>query len=254
MSITQSLGKRAFSDSLLYESLVVRLRQHADAARIKEKIGLATPMDVYRAELRLKDAEDSLSSAAQSLRDSRDQLKIILALPLKSVIDVSAPLEYAPIHLTTEQAGEIAFKNRVELVQANDAIRQTERDSRVAKQNTLPELNIVLDYGRFGSSDDFGKSAGLDETSWGIQFVSSTDIFRTTEKAAYRRSRINIKTALLNFDVIRDDIYRQTRTQLTALESLKNGYKSERKGLNRRKGNWPWCRSSFHMAWPIILI
>jgi outer membrane protein len=214
----------------LNESLASRLLQHADAARLKEKIGLATPMDVYRAEIRLKDVQDSLSSSKQDLRDAEDRLKIILALPLESDLDFSAPLEYTPIQLRQEDAVEIAMKNRVELDQADDEIRQAQRNSRIAKHNILPKLNVVLNYNRFGSSDDFGESTGLDESSWGIQLVSSTDVSRTSEKAAYQQSMINLETARLNRDARQDEVYRQVRTQLVALEAVE-----KRIGIRRDK-------------------
>jgi outer membrane protein len=220
----------------LNESLASKLQQHADAARIKEKIGLATPMDVYRAEIRLKDVQDSVSSSKQDLRDAEDRLKIILALPLESDLDFSAPLEYTPIRLRQRDAVEIAMKNRVELEQAEDEIRQAQRNSRIAKHNILPKLNLVLNYNRFGSSDDFGESTSLDEASWGIQLVSSTDVSRTSEKAAYQQSRINLETARLNQDARQDEIYRQVRTQLVALEAVEKRITIRRDKVTQAEG------------------
>jgi outer membrane protein len=220
----------------LNEALASRLLHHADAARIKEKIGLATPMDVYRAEIRLKDVQDSLSSSKQDLQDAKDQVKIILALPLESDLDFSAPLEYTPIRLSQGDAVEIARKNRVELEQAEDEIRQAQRNSRIAKHNILPKLNVVLNYNRFGSSDDFGESTGLDEASWGIQLVSSTDVSRTSEKAAYQQSMVNLETARLNRDARQDEIYRQVRMQLVALEAVEKRIMIRRDKVTQAEG------------------
>jgi len=229
----------------LNESLASRLLQHAHAAKIKEKIGLATPMDVYRAEIRLKDVQDRLSSSGQDLRDARDQLKIILAIPLESDVDLSAPLEYTPIRLDQGDGVEIAMKNRVELEQAQDDMREARRNSRIAKHNILPRLNVVLNYNRFGSSDDFSESTGLDEARWGIQLVSSTDVARSSEKAAYRQSLINVETVRLNREARRDEINRQVRTQLVALDAAEKRITIRRDKVTQAEGKLSLAKIKF---------
>ena len=81
----------------LSESLVKRLKGHAETARIKEKVGLATQIDVYRAEIRTKDAQNSLTLARESLRSAEDRLKITLAIPPEKKIRIDAPLDYETV-------------------------------------------------------------------------------------------------------------------------------------------------------------
>jgi HlyD family secretion protein len=76
----------------LNEESAVRLRAHAEAAKAKEKIGLATQIDTYRAGIQQKQAEDSLNTAREAYRDALDNLKILLALPLEEEIKVEAPI------------------------------------------------------------------------------------------------------------------------------------------------------------------
>ncbi len=229
----------------LNESHATRLRQHADAAMIKEKIGLATPMDVYRAEIRLKDVQDSLSTSKQDLQDAKDRLKIILVLPLKSDIDVSDPIKYTPIRLSPFKAIEIALESRVELEQADDEIRQAQRNARIAKHNILPELNFVLSYDRFGSSDDFDRSFRFDEARWGIQLVSSTDVSRTSEKAAYKQSMISVKTSRLNRAGKQDEIYSQVRTKMMALEAVEKRIEIRKSKVNQAEGKLSLAKIKF---------
>ena len=58
--------------ALLYQRQASRFRGHAATARAKEKVGLATPMDTYRAEIRLKGAEDELARVQEVLADLKD--------------------------------------------------------------------------------------------------------------------------------------------------------------------------------------
>jgi outer membrane protein TolC len=201
----------------LYDSQVQRLQGHAETAKIRERVGLATPIDVYRAQIRLKDAEDSLTQALESLRDAKDALKLILALPLERRIDVSAPVAYQPVNLDLNDAVKIALDNRIELEQAKDQIREAERRSRVSKHNLLPQLDIAMNYETYGSSEDFGHSLEFDEDRWTISLVSTTDWARTSERAAYRQSLIDIRTARLDLEARQDEITRDVRRQLDAL-------------------------------------
>jgi len=137
------------------------------------------------------------------------------------------------------------MKNRVELEQAQDDMRQARRNSRIAKHNILPRLNVVLNYNRFGSSDDFSESTSLDETRWGIQLVSSTDVARSSEKAAYRQSLINVETVRLNREARRDEINRQVRTQLIALDAAEKRITIRKDKVTQAEGKLSLAKIKF---------
>jgi len=230
----------------LHDSLVERLQEHAATARAKEKVGLASPIDVYRAEIRLKDAEDSLTRARENLRDAKDALKLILAIPLARRIEVSAPLEYEPVRIDLNDAIGIAFHNRVELEQAKDQIREAERRSRVSKHNLLPQLDIAMNYERFGSSDDFRQSVELDEDRWTISLVSTTDWARASEKAGYEQSLISIRTARIDLEARQDEITREVRRQLDALGQDEERIEIREEQIRQAEGKLALARLKFN--------
>ena len=55
-----------------------RFHGHAMMAKAKEKIGLSDPIDAYRAQIRLKDAQDSLSRSREALRNAGDRPKNLI--------------------------------------------------------------------------------------------------------------------------------------------------------------------------------
>jgi len=230
----------------LYESQAQRLRGHAETAKIREKVGLATPIDVYRAEIRLKDAEDSLTRAREDFRDAEDALKLILALPLERRVKVSAPLEHEPVSIDLNDAVEIAFDNRVELEQAKDQIREAERKSRVSKHNLLPQLDIAMNYERYGSSDDVSRSLEFDEDRWTIGLVSTTDWARTSEKAAYGQSLIDIRTARIDLEARQDEITREVRRQLDALRRAEERIEIREDQIRQAEGKLALARVKFN--------
>jgi outer membrane protein TolC len=202
----------------LYTDQAQRLKSHGENAAIKEKVGLATPMDVYRAEIRRKDAEDNLTLAQEGFRNTQDQLKLLLSIPLDKTIEVNAPLTVEAIHLTFSEAADIAQNNRIEIKQRRDELTEVQRKSVLAKHNIQPQLDMVLQYRKSGLPDGITDSFGLNEDRWSVSLVSNTDMSRTAEKNSYQQSLLNISMAQLNFENNREEIFREVKQQIKSME------------------------------------
>ena len=229
----------------LNESLVSRLRSYVEAARIKEKIGLSTAMDVYRAEISLSDAEDSLTLASEGYEDAIDNLKIILSLPLQTELDIFAPLKFEIVRIDLKEAEKIALKNRIDLEQAKDEVKETQRRKSIAKHNILPELNLIFGYTRYGSSDDFGRGAALNEDIWGVRLETSTDLYRTVEKTVYKQSVIDVQAVRLNSELLHDEIRRDVRKQLTALKKGVKRIENRKDQIKQAEGKMALAKVKF---------
>jgi len=206
----------------LYDIMATRLKGHAAVAMAKGKVGLATPMETYRAEIRLKEAEDSATQASEAYLDTQDRIKIILSLPLKTEIALvtPAPPDYMPSELST--AIDTALKNRIEIEQARAEIQEAERRSLVMRQNTLPGVNLVMSVGQFAISDTFGQAATLGQNRWNVALQGSTDLQRTAEKAAYQQSLLNVKMLRLDLENRMEEIDKQVRKQWNAFKEDEN--------------------------------
>jgi len=201
----------------LFAEQIARYRAHVDSARVKEKAGLAGPIDVYRAEISLKDAQDNLNRTQRALADARDRLKLILALPLDLTVQVTAPVEYETVSLDPAQALDIALTNRVEIRRAGDRVENALRKSRIAKQGLWPEFRLQMDYERVATAEDFRQSIELDDDNWSVALIGGTSWPRSAEKAAFQQSLLAVKTARLSMQQDRDDIVREVRAELDAL-------------------------------------
>ena len=229
----------------LNEESAERLGRHARAARAKEKIGLAGPIDSYRAGIQLREAEDTLTTAREDYRDALDDLKIILALPQEEPMEVEAPLTYDLVEITGEEAVGMALSSRVELEQAVDLLGEAERRSRIARHNILPDLNLALNYSRFGVGDRFGESTGFDRDLWGVSLVTSTDLTRTEEKIAFEQSRIDIRGAERNFSLSRDQVVREVRRELRSLRRSGQRISIQEEQIAQARGQLELARVKF---------
>lgn len=230
----------------LNELLARQMKGHAEAAKAKERVGLSTPIDVYRAEINLKDVEDNLTASRKAYQDVKDRLKTILSLPLQTDIEITAPITYEPVNLDSNAAIELALKNRIEMEQLEDELKESERKADIAKHNVLPELNLVFDYSRFSSSEDFNRSFGLEQNKWGIMLVSRTDFYRTSERASYGQSLNNIQSVRLKYDGKRDEITKDVRINLTTLKKLEETMKIRTEQINQADGKLSLAKIKFN--------
>ncbi|OQX28273.1 MAG: hypothetical protein BWK80_01050 [Desulfobacteraceae bacterium IS3] len=230
----------------LFDSQVGRLKQHAETAKIKEKVGLANPLDIYRAEISLKDAEDSLTVMKESLRNAGDRLKLILALPLERAVEVSAPLEIKIAPISQEDAVRIALKHRKELEQSEDEIREAERRSDIARHNILPQLDMVMRYERYGSAEDLEQSMGFNENRWSVNLVSNTDIARTSEKADFQQSLITAGTARRNLEAKQDEVMREVRRESESLSKSQERIRIRKEQIAQAEGKLALSKIKFN--------
>ena len=232
----------------LYRTQVEMYQGHEKTATIKEKAGLASSIDVYRAKISIKDAEDNLSRTQKSLADAKDRLKLILALPLSWNIQVTAPDEYNPVTLKPEQALDIALANRVELKQAEDSMNEAIRKSKIAKHNLWPDFNLFMDYERAGTADDFSQSTDFEENIWSVSLTGGSSWPKTAEKAAVSQSLISVKTERLRLELKRDEIQREVRGQLEVLKKSGNSIKIRQEQIKTAEGKLALAKVKFRHA------
>lgn len=225
-----------------------RLQGYAEAARVKEKIGLASPIDVYRAELSLNQAIDRLNITRESYQDALDNLKLLMAMPVETGLEVTAPMGYKLIELGSGKAIEIALNNRLEINQAEDNVSEVKRLSRVAKHNILPELNLELNYRRYGEDENFNKSMNFDEERWGVGFAASGDVWRTAEKAQYQQSLLSVREVQRNLAQTLDEIQREVQMELRNLQKYAKSIEIQKKQIHDAEGKLELSKVKFSHA------
>ncbi|MBA2726601.1 MAG: TolC family protein [Parachlamydiaceae bacterium] len=229
-----------------------RLTHFYSAIKVKERIGMADSLDVYRTEIELKASEDSINSSQESLQDAKDRLRELLTLPLNRDIVIDLSTEYVPLDPIVEESISSALANRVEIEQAEDRWNETRRLSKLAKSNLLPDLDLVLDFTNFGYDEVFTESFTTERDSrWGIGFMTSTDWNRTAQQIAYQQSIFTVVNAERSYNQTQDsvilDVKRAIRAlhrasqkivlQLTQIHSSEGGLKLAKLKFNRGLAN-----------------
>jgi outer membrane protein TolC len=202
------------------QQLAEKFKRHTAIAQIKTDVGLAQPLDVYRAQIKEKDAQVSLTDSLENLQAANNNLKSILSIPQNTDITlIDPPLETTAMELDASKIETIAFENSIEVKSALDSLNEKKRSAKIAEHYLLPDLTVFFDYTRSGNDDDLGNDTfRLNEDSWSIYLTSSSDFARTSEKNSYRQSLINVQSGELDLANKKDQLGKEVKNQVDFLE------------------------------------
>jgi len=202
----------------LYIAQNKRLLKHVSTIEIMEKTGLGNQIDTYRAQIRQKDVQDQLSAVMQKYQASLDRLKVLLALPIETELEIDIPLSYELTKIEIEEAEQIALDNRLEIEQAKADLVEARRKSRVAEKRIQPGVNFVASYRKNDFLEGIDASESFNDDYWSIGFTSDTDFSRSAENASYQQSLLNVRRMQLKQETQRDTIRTEVKNRLTVLE------------------------------------
>jgi outer membrane protein TolC len=196
-----------------------RLRE---ASQARARVGLATQLDVMRADLLLSQSEAALGAQQEALEGARDALKVLLGRPLALPLHVDAmpaPLpaaHAAPVDVQRTIAD--ALVRRVDLREARDRVADARLAESVARWSLLPDVNLTASFTKRGIGG--GSASGLlDDAFGGWRFGVSTTyaIDRSTSEAAAAGAAIAAGAAARGVDDLEQAVAAQVRGSLRAL-------------------------------------
>ncbi|MGE5126424.1 MAG: TolC family protein [Betaproteobacteria bacterium] len=156
---------RAFYSVIAYRQLLDVARQslartetllRSSEARLE--VGMASKLDVFRAQLQAAQARESMVRSETALATALEGFRGLLALaPGETVEPEAAPLpapdsESEPLELLVRRA----LERRLELAEARDQVEDARRAASLAKQNLLPQLDLNLGVTQLGVGGSFG--------------------------------------------------------------------------------------------------
>jgi outer membrane protein len=120
-------------------------------AQDQRNAGVATGVDVTRAQTRLAEQQVGLAQAQTTSEQARLNLQRVVGLPLGSALTLTDPLRFTEEVLPgVEAAVAQADRNRREIQVAEEQIRVSDLERQAARAAYLPSLEVVSDYGGSG--------------------------------------------------------------------------------------------------------
>lgn len=220
---------------------LIHLKHHLALAKLKEKAGVISAIDLYRAEIRIKEVQEEVTRTDELFSNSLDEVKELLAVPITGVVTITAPIDFKPFEAIEEDVIKIALANRIELNKNQLAIIEAKRHLAVSKNELLPQLDLNIGYNKFGEKVLFD----LPEDSWTVSLSSDTDLFRSVEKNNYEESRIRYRRSQIELEEMKERIIKEVRSELYSLNKQKKQIAIRKEQVKQAKGKLRLSESKF---------
>jgi outer membrane protein len=214
---------------LLRENLEVNKTGLALSQRILEetrgrvKAGVLPAMEILSAEFSVATREKGVIDAERALRDQMDVLRLELQLdPSREIVIVDQPTREA-LQVAEPEALSLAVKNRPEIAAQLATIKVNDLQQRVARNRTLPELNLNANVGTAGFSDRFTRAheraIGAEDPVWGVGLQFSYPIGNRAAENDYIRSKLALEQSQAQLHSLEAGIANDVKTSLRLLAS-----------------------------------
>jgi outer membrane protein len=183
--------------------------------RKRFKVGSMSEYDVAFAESRAAQRDESVLTAQRSVAIAENALKQLITddkTPelLKQRLTIEPPPPSPIVMVDAALDFRIALEKRPDYQQAKLALKRDGINTRLARNQLLPRVDLVGSYGYNGLDTELGVSRQQikDEEyraySWGV--VVSVPLTFTTERGRYRAARLQQRQSETNLDLIEQDI------------------------------------------------
>lgn len=194
--------------------------------RAQVKAGVLPAMEILSAEFGVATMQKNLIDAERALKDQEDSLRVLLQLPPAGEI---VPLD-TPFHeqypVDQDAAIRKALADRPELKQLRITQKTGELQSRVARNQTLPDLSLVLNASLTGLGQEYNRALDRVGTGrypiWGGGLQLTYPLGNRAAENEYIKSRLKVEQTAAQIKSLEDSVANDVRNSVRALQA---GYK-----------------------------
>jgi outer membrane protein TolC len=187
------------------------------------KAGVLPAMEILNAQFGVATQQKNLIDAERALKDQVDALRLLLQLnDVTDIIPVDSPFR-DDYKVDDNQAIQHALASRPDLRQQRVNLKSSELQSRVARNQTLPELDLKASTALTGLSDTYNRDlerAGSGKYPiWiaGLQFTYP--LGNDAAKNDYIRSKLAVEQNKIQIKSLEETIANDVRTTARAVRS-----------------------------------
>ncbi len=203
------------------QSSLLRSRELLRASEARLKVGLASKLDVFRAELQLSQAEEALILRVEALELALDSLKFKLGFgPAEHVAIEMVEPDYQPVNVDVAGLTELGLHNRIEVREQRDRIDDARRSLSVSRQNLLPQLDLNVRYLRRGVGPSFTESFNFIDSGANVFLSTSYALDRSNENASFAMAQIDIEARRRSVKLVEYSVANEVRAAARNVERI----------------------------------
>lgn len=198
-----------------------RSKELLRASEARLEVGLASKLDVFRAELQISQAEEGVITRQEALELALDDLKFKLGLdPEEEVALEMVEPEYQPIELDIKELTRVALAHRIEVLEEQDRVEDAQRSAAVSRQNLLPQLDLNVRYEQRGLGASLGESFDFQDQGFDVFLSTSYQLDQSSERASYAMSQIDLEARRRSMRLVEYNIANEVRAAARNVERI----------------------------------
>jgi outer membrane protein TolC len=203
------------------------------SSQARLEVGLASKLDVFRAELQAAQARDAMVRSQASLATALERFRALLALAPSDPLEpeaaaLPAPDEaFEPAQVLVRRALDV----RLELVEARDLVGDARRSASLAKQNLLPQLDLSVGVTQLGYGASFGNAWRAGDTRVNVFLSASYPLNQASQRATSAVAGLELgsrERAVVQQEL---DVEQQVRQALRDLEQIRQSVALQRQAV-----------------------
>ena len=197
------------------------------------EVGLASKLDVFRAELQAAQARDAMVRSQSALATALERFRGLLALPPGDPVEPEAvalpPTDdvFEPLEVLVERA-RVA---RLELLEARDRVDDARRGASLARQNLLPQLDLNLGVTQLGFGSSFGTAWSAGDRQVNLFLSASIPLPQASQRATRAVADLEVGSRERGVRQRELDVEQEVRQALRELEQIKKSVELQQKAV-----------------------
>ena len=228
-------------------SNIERLRQTLALTRVLVEGGQVSPIQQDQAEQNLLNAQIRFEQNQQSYRNTLDQFKLTLGLPMAANVAPDYPAELrrlneagpTAIGFEEAEAVAIALAVRPDVLTERSKVRDARRDVEITADDFLPQLDLELSISAPGTETQQPYRVRFHGHTRQAQLTFNYDLDQTDNRDAYRSAMIELAKTTRDLDQFEDNVRLAVRRSYRALLQSRHSYELQKRSveiaLRRRK-------------------
>ena len=232
--------KKAFYDHLLAKAMievneeaVEQLKRNVEDVARRLEVGLATDLDLLRAEVQLANAGPELARSRNAVGTSMASLKLAMGIDLSAEVEIVGQLSYSPPHISLDEALSAAVETRPEIRHIDYVIETLKGYAEIARKEFSPTVSM---QGNLSYANDSLASGGKAEWDyrWSVGVTMDYKIFDGSERGSrVTQALIEVSKAELERDELINRISLEVTTAYSALREAEELIRSQEKNVER---------------------
>lgn len=228
-----------------------------EEARERERVGVATRIEVLQAEAERALRMEEIIASRRALGDAIDQLFVYMGsvapgmgLSADSLPRVSTLPESGKAAPEFRQVWNLAVKADPDLARQEEVISQREWERLAARSDVKPNLDLVLSGAYTGVDDREAENAyedaiDRDGHAWAVGVEFSMPWRLSGEKAALRAAEKRLEQETLRYDELKQDLFREVRSTWRNLDALTQSVEAAQLTVSLQEATFERERSKY---------